>query len=95
MTKIAEDPLENSMRARPTYSDSRLRQCVYVISIHLRNLRSHTVQVEYTSTFYDTTFIPMESTDNHCLENRLSVKCKFILDKHSERVYSYKGQKYC
>jgi len=70
------------------YVQTRTRY-VYNIHVQVKNLKNHSIKIEYTQLFYYSKLELIKSTDDICIQDGSSVKCKIQLNADDEQVYSY------
>jgi len=88
VTLISSEQFQEGATPSPMYVQTRTRY-VYNIHVQVKNLKNHSIKIEYTQLFYYSKLELIKSTDDICIQDGSSVKCKIQLNADDEQVYSY------
>jgi len=88
VTMISSKPFQEAVASNSANMQSRT-QTVYKIDVQVKNFKTRSMKIEYKQLFYYQKLELIKSTNDICVQNGSSIKCKLALNANDEQVYSY------
>jgi hypothetical protein len=85
---ISSKPFQEAVASNSANMQSRT-QTVYKIDVQVKNFKSRSMKIEYKQLFYYEKLELIRSTNDICVQNGSSIKCKLALNANDEQAYSY------
>ncbi len=88
MTLISLNEFQKEVTPNSTFRRTYIRS-VYQIQVQVTNTKNRPIKVEYTQSIYYSDVKLIRSTNEICVRDGSSIKCKLALNADDEEVYSY------
>ena len=95
ITLVSSEQVQDTVTLNSTFRANFTRS-VYKINVLVKNLKTRSIKVEYAQLFtYAYNIFKLElinSNDDICAQENLSIKCNSVLNADDEKFYSYRVQ---